>query len=62
MPDRLKHEPVPASEHGQIRSYLASRGVTGQALNDAVGANEQGQTRDGLERRLAAWLRQRPRG
>lgn len=49
------------AEFGQLRAWLASNGVQPPDLDAVVGANVGGRRRGVIERRLAGWVRGRPR-
>ncbi len=57
-----KDQPMPAAEHAALRGWLAGKGLSAGQIAVAVGNAPGGRSRHDVERSLAAWLRQLPKG
>lgn len=51
-----------AAEFGQLRSYLATNGVSQADINSVIGTDVGGQTRSEIVDKLKAWLFLAPKG
>ena len=55
-------QPMPETEHAQLRAYLSSKGASAADILAAVGASAGGRTRLDVEHSLTQWLKARPKG
>jgi len=59
MPSKPKDEHMPSNEFGQLRSFLAKKGVKQADIKEAIG-NRTGPRAEVVEN-LRAWLQTRPK-
>jgi hypothetical protein len=62
MSARPHDQPMPESEHAQLRSYLQSKGMTAAQIQSVVGNAAGGRQRSAVEQALTTWLKNRPKG